>query len=410
MSVVSRDPLRPQRIQSAGLGRLPAFSHASLSEDLIFVSGTLGTRGEGFELVDGGVAVETRQALQNIRRILESCEATFEHILHCRIYLTDMAGFQEMNRAYLEFFPGDPPSRITVGCSALALGAAVEIECVAQRPRGPKDPRQRLPRQSSFVEVDGERLYCESVGEGEPLVLCHGAGGNHAVWYQQVPEFARTRRVVTWDHRGFGRSTDSSGESGPDLSVRDLAAILDHLRVDRADLVGQSMGGWTALGYALEHPERVRSLTLADTLGGITSPGIRRGFEELSARWGDRRTDAGALGHHPALDDSLVGRDPARAYLYQMLGGFGEPDLARIAPRLFATTRSQEVLATLGIPVLFIVGDRDPLFPPQLVREAAAQLADARLVEIPGCGHSPYFEAPDTWNAVLEQFLASCER
>jgi 2-succinyl-6-hydroxy-2,4-cyclohexadiene-1-carboxylate synthase len=410
MSVAPRDPLRPQRIQSAGLGRLPAFSHASLSEDLIFVSGTLGTRGEAFELVDGGVAEETRQALKNIRHILESCEATFEHILHCRIYLTDMTGFQEMNRAYLEFFPGDPPSRITVGCSALALGAAVEIECVAQRPRRQRGSHQRLPRQSSFVEVDGERLYCESVGEGEPLVLCHGAGGNHAVWYQQVPVFARTRRVVTWDHRGFGRSTDSGGESGPDLAVRDLAAILDHLRVDRTDLVGQSMGGWTALGYALEHPERVRSLTLTDTLGGITSPAIRRGFEELSTRLAERPTDANGLGHHPALDDSLAERDPARAYLYQMLGGFGEPDLARIAPRLFATTRSRDALSTLGIPVLFIVGDRDPLFPPQLVREAATQLPDARLVEIPGCGHSPYFEAPEPWNAVLEQFLSSCER
>ena len=178
----------------------------------------------------------------------------------------------------------------------MALGAAVEIECVAQRPRGGKDPRVRLARQSSFVEMDGERLYCESVGEGDPLVLCHGVGGNHAVWYQQVPVFARTRRVVTWDHRGFGRSTDSTGESAPDLSVRDLAAILDHLRVDRADLVGQSMGGWTALGYALEHPERVRSLTLADTLGGITSPAIQRGFAELSAQLGDRWTPHGVVG------------------------------------------------------------------------------------------------------------------
>jgi pimeloyl-ACP methyl ester carboxylesterase/enamine deaminase RidA (YjgF/YER057c/UK114 family) len=380
-----------------------------LSEDLIFVSGTLGTRGESFELVDGGVAAETRQALENVRRILDSCEATFEDILHCRIYLIDMTGFREMNKAYLEFFPGDPPSRITVGCSALALGASVEIECVAQRPRHGNAPRRRLPRQSSFVELDGQRLYFESVGEGEPLVLCHGAGGNHAVWYQQVPVFARTRRVITWDHRGFGRSTDSTGKSAPDIAVGDLTAILDHLHVDRADLVGQSMGGWTALGFTLEHPDRVRSLTLADTLGGITSPAIERGFQELSARIGDERTDAGGLGQHPALDDSLVGRDPERAYLYQMLGGFGEPDLARILPLLSSTTRPQDALAALRTPVLFIVGDRDPLFPPQLVREAATQLPDARLVEIPGCGHSPYFEAPETWNAVLQQFLASCE-
>ena len=133
---VPRDPTSPQRVQAAGLGRLPAFSHASLSDELVFVSGTLGTLGEGFELADGGVGAETRQALENIGRILEFCGATFDHILHCRVYLTDMAGFRDMNRAYLEFFSGEPPSRITVGCAALALGASVEIECVAAYPAG----------------------------------------------------------------------------------------------------------------------------------------------------------------------------------------------------------------------------------------------------------------------------------
>jgi pimeloyl-ACP methyl ester carboxylesterase len=408
MPVTPRDPPRPQRVQSTGLGRLPAFSHASLSPDLIFVSGTLGTLGEKFELTDGGVGEETRQALRNIGLILESCGATFEHVLHCRVYVTDMDGFQEMNSAYLEFFPGDPPSRITVGCSALALGAAVEIECVAQRPGSVEAATPSLPRETRFVEHEGERLYCESVGSGEPLVLCHGAGGNHAVWYQQVPVLARERRVVSWDHRGFGRSTDAAGDSGPDAAVRDLAAILDEFGVERADLVGQSMGGWTALGYTLEHPERVRSLTLADTLAGITSPAIERGFAELAGRLGGRAASAEQLGHHPALDDSLAARDPARAYLYQMLGGFGEPDLARIAPRLFATTHAREKLAALALPVLFIVGDRDLLFPRTLVREASTQLPDARVAEIPGCGHSPYFEAPEAWNAVLGQFLASC--
>lgn len=407
MPAVPRDPFHPQRIQAAGLGRLPAFSHASLSRDLIFVSGTLGTRGEALTLVPGGVAEETRQALENIGRILESCQATFEHVLHCRVYLTDMTAFQEMNRAYLEFFPGDPPSRITVGCSALALGASVEIECIAQRPRAAGYTLPRV-RRSGFVQVDDERLYWECVGEGQPLVLCHGAGGNHAIWYQQVPAFAESRRVITWDHRGFGRSTDAAALGGPETAVGDLRAVLDHLGVERAHLVGQSMGGWTALGYALEQPEQVMSLTLADTLAGITSPSIRRGFEQLSARLGEAGRAAGQLGRHPALDDSLVERDPSRAYLYQLLGGFGEPPVARIAPRLFSTQRPAEALARLRVPVLFIVGDRDPLFPPRLVREAAAQLPDARVVEIPGCGHSPYFEAPGAWNAVLEQFLDAC--
>jgi 3-oxoadipate enol-lactonase len=284
----------------------------------------------------------------------------------------------------------------------------VEIECVASRPQRAHPEAKRLARRSGFLERDGERLYWEEVGAGPPLVLCHGAGGNHAIWYQQVPVLGTSRRVVTWDHRGFGRSSDRADRSGPEVAVADLAALLDHLAVERADVVGQSMGGWTALGLALAHPERVRTLTLADTLGGIATAAIEARQRELLARRGVLAPGA-ELGLHPALDPSLRARDPARGYLYQMLGGFGEPDLGKIGPRLFATRRSAEALAALRAPVLFLVGDRDPLFPPALVREAAGLVPDARVAEIPGCGHSPYFEAPEAWNACLEQFLRSAD-
>jgi 2-succinyl-6-hydroxy-2,4-cyclohexadiene-1-carboxylate synthase len=406
----SSDPAgRPERIQAPGLARLPAFSHASATGDLVFVSGTLGTKGDGFELVDDAVGPQTRQALENIGQILEASGCGFSDVVHCRVYLTDMGGFRDMNEAYRGFFSGEPPSRITVGCAALALNAKVEIECVARRPEPPRGVRtQRVARSTGVLEHDGEHVYWESVGEGDPLVLCHGAGGNHAIWFQQVPWFARTRRVVTWDHRGFGRSTDRAEESGPDAAVRDLRTLLDQLQIQRADLVGQSMGGWTVLGFALEHPERVRSLTLADTLGGITSPEIAVRQQELLGRSGG--LDAGSeLGLHPALDATLRDRDPARAYLYQMLGGFGEPSLARIAPRLFAKHHAAARLKDLDVPVLCIVGDRDPLFPPALVRAAAGLLTDSRVMEIPGCGHSPYFEAPDVWNAALLRFLESID-
>src|SRR5690349_1553135 len=125
---------------------------------------------------------------------------------------------------------------------------------------------------SGFVECDREQIYYEAVGSGDALVLSHGLGGNHAIWYQQVPEFAKHYCVVTWDQRGFGRSTNTANNSGPEAAARDLAAVLDHLKIDRAHLVGQSMGGWAVMGYALAHPERVRSLVLADTLGGIYTP------------------------------------------------------------------------------------------------------------------------------------------
>lgn len=125
-----------EKVNVDGLGRLPAFSHAAIAGDLIFVSGTLGTKPGVFELVEGGTAEETRQTMRNIATILEGVGASLRDVAKVNVFLTDMSRFAEMNRAYLEFFPESPPARITVGCSALALGATVEIDCIAVKPGG----------------------------------------------------------------------------------------------------------------------------------------------------------------------------------------------------------------------------------------------------------------------------------
>lgn len=124
-----------EKVNVDGLGRLPAFSHAAIAGDLIFVSGTLGTKPGAFELVEGGTAEETRQTMRNIATILEGVGASLRDVAKVNVFLTDMSRFAEMNRAYLEFFPENPPARITVGCSALALGATVEIDCIAVKPK-----------------------------------------------------------------------------------------------------------------------------------------------------------------------------------------------------------------------------------------------------------------------------------
>ena len=124
-----------ERINLAGVGRLPAFSHATLSRGgLIFVSGTLGTKPGSIDLVTGGVAAETTQILDNIEAILEVAGAGLEDLLRCTVYLTDLGTFQEMNSAWVPRFDGKPPARAAVGVADLVLGAGVEIECIGQRP------------------------------------------------------------------------------------------------------------------------------------------------------------------------------------------------------------------------------------------------------------------------------------
>lgn len=123
-----------EKIIVDGMSRLPSFSHAAIIGDTIYVSGTLGTAPNTMELVPGGTGPETRQTLENIRSILEACGATMDDVAKVNVYLADISTFTEMNEAYLEFFPKAPPARITVGGADLALGASIEVDCIAERP------------------------------------------------------------------------------------------------------------------------------------------------------------------------------------------------------------------------------------------------------------------------------------
>lgn len=127
--------MAPQRVYVENLARLPAFCHATIAGDFIYVSGTLGTKPGTMELVEGGTGPETTQALQNIAAILEACGATLADLAKVNIFLADMADFAEMNRAYIAVMGEEPPARITVGRADLALGGRVEIDGVAYKAR-----------------------------------------------------------------------------------------------------------------------------------------------------------------------------------------------------------------------------------------------------------------------------------
>lgn len=124
-----------QKVVVDGLGRLPQFCHATIAGDWIYVSGTLGTIPGTMDLTPGGTGPETTRTMENIKLILAACDATIENVVKVSVFLDDMATFPEMNAAYSDAIGEDPPARITVGRAALALGGAVEIECIAYRPR-----------------------------------------------------------------------------------------------------------------------------------------------------------------------------------------------------------------------------------------------------------------------------------
>jgi 2-iminobutanoate/2-iminopropanoate deaminase len=127
--------MKPRRVNVEGLAQLPAFSHAVVAGDFIYVSGTLGVKPNSMDLVEGGIGPETTQALRHIETILEACGASLNDVVKVSVFLADMGTFADMNEAYLRVMGSDPPARITVGRADLAFKAAVEIDCIAYKRR-----------------------------------------------------------------------------------------------------------------------------------------------------------------------------------------------------------------------------------------------------------------------------------
>lgn len=254
------------------------------------------------------------------------------------------------------------------------------------------------------VNLPGVHLYYEEHGPADApaIVFAHGAGGNHLSWWQQVPAFSDRYRCITFDHRGWGQSVATAGVGGPAF-VSDLTALLDHLSIARATLVAQSMGGWTSLNFAVANPARVERLLMADTHGGLRSLEV----SEARKAVGERPPKYVADGVHVAAGPTMAKEQPALAFLYGQLDELNPGrDADALLPHLASIGEpSAEDVASLPFPVLFVVGEEDPLIPPPVVEAAAKCFPSARVVRVPRTGHSVYFERPERFNALLAEFL-----
>ena len=122
------------RIVVPDLPEFPAFAHAAVAGDQIYVAGMLGLEDDFSRVVAGGIAAETTQALRHVERILRACDATLADIVKVTVHMTDLTEWEAMNRAYVEVFGSATPARIAVGCASLLFGARIEVDCIAYRP------------------------------------------------------------------------------------------------------------------------------------------------------------------------------------------------------------------------------------------------------------------------------------
>src|SRR4051794_33465202 len=237
-------------------------------------------------------------------------------------------------------------------------------------------------------------LYYEVHGAGGPVVLIHGSGGNHLSWWQQIPDLGKEFCCITFDHRGFGLSPDV-GRLTHEQLTDDLQDLLDTLAIDRCALVGQSLGGRTALQFALSEPRRVTKLVLAGTVGGIRDPNVQRAL--------DQSGPAPATLFERALSVEFRKNNPGLAFLYQQIEGLNQ---ARGLPPIESGAGlSAAALAGFRVPAIFLGGAQDPVAPPAATVAAAGLLPNAKVEIVPEAGHSVYFEQPASFNRVVRAFL-----
>jgi 3-oxoadipate enol-lactonase len=261
-----------------------------------------------------------------------------------------------------------------------------------------------------ILEFDGGNLDWESAGEGAPIVFLHPGLWDRRTWDDQFGVFSKTYRVVRYDARGYGRS--SRPEPGrPYSHVDDLAAVMDAAGVARAALVGCSMGGSTAIDFALVHPERVAALVLAGS--GLNA------FDDLTAEEEAELERLNELVAEAMEAGDVERAERARLRIWAPLGTDDDAG-RRIEQIAFDNIHEMTMdesgrrdvvppaidrLEQIAAPTLVLPADHGPLVFRRLSAILAERIPDARLVQIPQTDHVVNMRRPAEFNRVVLGFL-----
>ena len=253
------------------------------------------------------------------------------------------------------------------------------------------------------LEIDGTWIHYSDEGEGAPLLLANSLGTDFRVWDGMLPHLPAGLRVIRFDKRGHGLSGAPEAPYGMQQLVGDAAALLDHLGVKGAAVVGLSIGGIIAQGLAAERPDLVKAMVLMDTAAKI-------GTEEM---W-DARIDAIRANGIESLADAVLERWFGKKFRAEQPGAMAmwRAMLTRTTVEGYTgccaairDTDLRDSTARLTLPTLAIGGDEDGSTPPDLVRETAGLILGARFELVRGAGHLPCVEMPELTGGLIADFL-----
>ena len=251
-------------------------------------------------------------------------------------------------------------------------------------------------------------LACSVSGVGPPVLFFHGVGGRRQNWDRQADRLGDRFTSIAWDARGYGDSDDYESDLLFSDFADDVGRLLDHFEVEKAHMVGLSMGARILLEAFRPHRDRMATLTLCDCFYGFDSALTPEKQEEYVAlREKPLRSGKTFADLAPALIDSLVApdcTDEARAELRASIEALRvEPYLKTIRASLLFD--QSDLLGDIDVPVQLIFGELDRLTPPSIGEDMVQQIPDARLMVLDGIGHLANLEAPELFNEVLAEFL-----
>jgi pimeloyl-ACP methyl ester carboxylesterase len=266
---------------------------------------------------------------------------------------------------------------------------------------------------------DGIKLYYEETGSGTPIVFVHEFAGDHRAWEPQVRYFSRRYRCITYNARGYPPSDvpKEAGRYSQDRARDDIRAVLDALKIDKAHIVGLSMGGLATLHFGLAHPSRARSLLVAGAGYGsekgekekfrneaviIAAKLEKEGMAAFAAAYAYGPTRVQFESKDPrgfAEFKAMLAEHSAKGSANTQLG------VQRERPSVFEL---EEGLEKLTVPMLVVTGDEDwpCLLPGVFIKRTCPSAA---LLVIPNSGHAVNIEEPDAFNSAVADFLAQVD-
>jgi pimeloyl-ACP methyl ester carboxylesterase len=280
--------------------------------------------------------------------------------------------------------------RLLVFALYVGLGGVVALHVAAQAEEVwqqlPAPPAMPAATETGYAPVNGIEMYYAVYGSGDPVILLHGGLGHSDVWGNQIPAFAEHYKVIVADSRGHGRSTRTAEPYSYSLMASDVTALMDHLKIDKAAIVGWSDGGIIGLDIAMNHPERVTKLF---AFGANTNvAGLRPDIAEnavFSKYIENAGKDYERLSKTPKDYDAFV------TQISEMWAT--QPDY------------KPEQLAKITAPTVIADGEHDEAIRQEHNEEMARLIPGAKLVILPGVSHFAMWQNPEVFNKAVLDFL-----